>query len=319
MKIVALETGSMGKDMSFACFEAYGDLVLYEGTLENEVIDRISDADIVIINKTDMNREVLSKANKLKLICLTATGFNNVDLVCCKEKGIVVSNVVGYSTPIVAQHTFAMLLSIYEHLNYYDEYVKQGGYAEGQSFTYINRPFCELQGKTYGIVGMGNIGRKVAQIAQAFGCKIVYFSASGRKYDVEYDQVDFDTLLRESDVISLHCPLNEHTKYLFDYDAFEKMKKSTVLINVARGAVVVEKDLVHALEEELIAGAGIDVYEEEPLKKDSAYFRIKHLDNLILTPHIGWGSTEARQRCLDEICLNIEAFLNGGSRNNVAK
>ncbi len=317
MKIVSLEAGSVGKDMSFECYKKYGELVVYDGTTQEEVGERLADADIAIINKSLINEEVLNKAKNLKLVCLTATGYNNIDIEACKRHGVVASNVIGYSTPIVAQHTFAMLLSVYEHLNHYDQYVKDGKYAEGQSFTYINRPFSELAGKRYGIVGLGNIGRKVAEIATAFGCEVVYYSASGKTYDVPYKQVDFGELVTTSDIISLHCPLNEHTEYLFTLDTFKKMKDSAIIINVARGAVIKEEDLVKALEDKLIAGAGIDVYEKEPFPSNSPMFRLKNYENVILTPHIGWGSVEARQRCLDEICINIEEFLKGTPRNNV--
>lgn len=317
MKIVALEAGSVGKDMSFDCYKEYGDLIVYDGTLQSEAPERLKDADIAIINKTLINEDVLSVAKNLKLVCLTATGFNNIDRDACKAHGVVASNVIGYSTPIVAQHSFAMLLSLYEHLNHYDEYVKTGKYGEGKSFTYINKPFNELAGKRYGVVGLGNIGRKTAEIAAAFGCEVVYYSASGRSYDVPYKQVDFEELVTTCDVISLHCPLNEYTTYLFDYDTFKKMKSSAIIINVARGAVIKEADLVKAIKEGLIAGAGIDVYEKEPFPEDCPMYELADCENVIMTPHIGWGSVEARQRCLDEICINIEAFLKGTPRNNV--
>lgn len=317
MKIVALEVGSVGRDISFDCFRKYGELVEYDGTTEDQVVDRLADADIAIINKTVIDEKVLQGASKLKLVCLTATGFNNIDIPACKAHGVVASNVIGYSTPIVAQHTFAMLLHIIEHLNHYDNYVKSGKYSEAISFTYIDRPFNEISGRRYGIVGMGNIGRQTADIARAFGAEVVYYSASGKTYDVPYEAVDFHTLLTTCDYISLHCPLNEKTQNLFTREAFKKMKSSAILINVARGAVVCEEDLVEALLEGDIAGAGIDVFSKEPFPMDSPLFKLKAMENVILTPHIAWGSVEARKRCLSEICINIEEYLKGTPRNNV--
>lgn len=319
MKIVALEAGSVGKDISFDMFKKYGELTVYDGTYQEEAGERLKDADIAIINKTLINEEVLQKATSLKLVCLTATGFNNIDIEACKKHGVKASNVIGYSTPIVAQHTFTMLLSLYEHLNHYDNYVKTGCYSSGKSFTYINKPFNELDGKRYGIVGMGNIGRKTAEIAKAFGCEVVYYSASGQSYDVPYEKVDFDELVTTCDIISLHCPLNDRTNHLFTYDTFKRMKRSAILINVARGAVIDEVGFTKAMKDGLIAGAGIDVFEKEPMNPNSPILTLKDMENVILTPHIAWGSVEARKRCLADICLNIEAFQRGEERNNVVK
>ena len=242
---------------------------------------------------------------------LAATGYNNIDLEYCKNRQIKVTNVRNYSTDSVAQHTFALLLSVSERLAYYDHFVKSGDYAGSNSFSHLAMGFRELAGKTYGIVGLGNIGRRVAEIATAFGCRVIYYSASGNRYDVPYTQVDFDTLLRESDVISVHCPLTAQTNHLFTYDAFCEMKDTAIFVNVARGPVVCEADLVRALNEEQIAGAGLDVFEIEPMADDNPLLGVSKKEHLVMTPHIGWGSIEARQRLIADIAESIAEFVSG--------
>ena len=227
------------------------------------------------------------------------------------------TNAKGYSTQMVAQHTFAMLLSLYENMDYYTTYVEDGDYSAGASFCHLGKPFHELAGQCYGIIGMGNIGRRVAEIAVAFGANVIYYSASGNTYDVPYECVSFEELLERSDVISIHAPLNENTKGLMNEAAFSKMKRSAVLLNLGRGPIVVEKDLVRALENCEIAAAGLDVFEQEPLPIDSPLRRIMNRDCLLLTPHIAWGSVEARTRLVEDICLSIEAFLKGTPRSLV--
>lgn len=317
MVIVVLEADAVGSDVSYEGVSKYGEARLYNSTPHNLIAERIKDADIVIANKCLMNEETLKGADKLKLIAEAATGYNNIDTEYCRKKGIAVVNISGYSTDSVAQHTFAMLLSLNNKLSYYSEFVNSKEYSNGSSFCNVSNVFHDLTGKTLGILGLGNIGKKVAEIAVAFGMRIIYYSVSGNKQDVPYECVDFDTFLSESDYISVNAPLNDKTRGIINYSALKKMKKSCILINVARGAVVVEADIVRALNEGIIAAAGIDVYEKEPLLGDSPYLTIQDKDRLLLTPHVAWGSFEARKRCVEEGIMNIEAFLNGEMRNRI--
>ena len=269
MKIVILERNSVGTDVSVDCIRDFGEVTVYRNTVTvEEVKERIQDADIVIANKSPLNRETLEDAKNVKLICEFATGFDNCDLAYCSSRGIKVTNVRDYCTGMVAQHTFAMALALSEKLMHYDTYVKSGEYSSQDRFSNFDIPFYELEGKTWGIVGMGHIGRKVASIAKGFGCHVMFHSVTGKSSCKDYPQVDKDTLLAESDYLSLHCPLSELTKNFIDADALKKMKKTAVLINVARGKVVDNTALYEALMQGQIAAAGLDVVEEEPLKSD---------------------------------------------------
>ena len=317
MNIVILERNTVGEDVDVSIFEKLGKVDSYPITFTEEIAERVKNADIVIANKSKLNEETLKNAPNVKLIAEFATGYDNIDIEYCKKRGIKVCNVSGYSTPAVAQHTFALCFYVLEHLAYYDEYVKSGKYGSQTNFTNFDIPFTELEGKTWGIVGMGNIGKKVANIAESFGCKVIHYSASGNKSTGSYENVDFDTLLSESDFISLHCPLSDKTKYLMNKEAFKKMKKTAILINVARGAVVNNADLYEALVNNEIYGAGIDVLDGEPITKDNPLKDFKDSNRLIITPHMAWASTEARQRCVSEAYLNVEAFINGKDRNLV--
>lgn len=317
MKIVVTERNSVGVDISIDGITSLGEAVTYEHTVGDQVIDRIKDAEIIVANKVPLNEHTLKDAPNVKLICEFATGFDNVDIAYCKSRGIKVANIVGYSTDAVAQHTIALCLYVLENLHYYDEYVKSGTYAAQERFSHFAMPYGELAGKTWGIVGMGNIGKKVAQIAQAFGCRVIFYSVTGKSQVTEYEQVDFDTLLAQSDVLSLHCPLSDLTRNLINRDALKKMKKSAILINVARGPVINDEDLYDALVAEDIAAAGLDVLSEEPLKESNPLSKFKDSNRLIITPHMAWASTEARNRCVSETVRNIEAFLRGENRNIV--
>lgn len=317
MKIVILERNSVGLDTSVDEISAFGDVTSYPNTTAADVKEKIKDAEIIIANKAPLNEDTLKDALHVKLICEFATGYDNVDLAYCKSRGIKVANVVNYSTDAVAQHTFALCFYVLEKLRHYDEYVKSGAYAAQDRFSNFDLPFTELSGKTWGIVGMGNIGRKVAGIAQAFGCRVIFYSASGQSTCTEYERVDFDTLLKESDFLSLHCPLSDKTRNLINLEALKKMKRSAILVNVARGPVVNDGDLYTALMEEYIAGAGLDVTGTEPMKDTNPLSKIKDSSRLIITPHLAWASTEARRRCVLETCKNIEAFLSGRERNIV--
>lgn len=318
MKLVVLEKMSLGFDIDISFYEEFGEVVYYDNTSVDEIADRIADADIVIANKVPLNAGTIGGASKLKLICETATGYNNVDIDYCRENDIRVTNAVGYSTPIVAQHTFAMALYLLEKLPVYDTYVKNGDYEKAPMFTCFEPYFTELEGKTWGIIGLGNIGRKVAEIAKVFGCRVIFYSASGRNDTTDFEKVDFDTLLSESDVLSLHCPLTDRTQNIINAEALAKMKKTAILLNVARGPVVDEQALYDALTTGQIAAAGLDVLVKEPITADNPLRKIKDSTKLLITPHMAWASREARIRCAREVYLNIKSFLAGEKRNIIA-
>lgn len=318
MKIVILERNSVGPDVSVDCIRDFGEVTAYENTVTAEQVrERVKDADIVIANKSPLNRQTLADAPRVKLICEFATGYDNCDLEYCRERGIKVTNVVDYCTAMVAQHTFCLALALSERLPHYDRYVKSGAYSAQDRFSNFDLPFYELEGKTWGIVGMGNIGRRVARIAEAFGCRVIFYSVTGRSTCTDYRRVDLDTLLAESDFLSLHCPLSDLTRNLIDGAALKKMKPTAILLNVARGRVVDNTALYHALEEGEIAAAGLDVVESEPLEPSNPLSRLKDSNRLIITPHLAWASVEARTRCVREAYQNIEAFLRGEDRNVV--
>lgn len=315
MNLVILERNSVGTDIDVSCFEKLGRVTVYENTVERQVAERIQDADVVIGNKALLNESTLQGARNLKLITLFSTGYDCVDIAYCAAHGIKVANVKDYCTDAVSQHTFAMLFYLLEHLRHYDEYVKSGAYGAQERFSNFDLPFVELTGKTWGIVGMGNIGSRVAGIAKAFGCRVIFYSASGKSTCTAYEQVDKDTLLAQSDFLSLHCPLSERTRNLIDKDALRKMKRTAILLNVARGAVINNADLYWALQNEEIAAAGLDVLEKEPIASDNLLGRIKDSNRLLITPHMAWASCEARERIVQEVFLNIEAYLRGEERN----
>lgn len=315
-KIVILDGQTLG-ELDFDLLKEFGDVVYYATTKAEEVAYRIKDAHIVLTNKVVLNEENLKEAKNLELICETATGFNNIDIEYAKNNNIAVTNVAGYSTNTVAQHTFATVLSLYDKLPYYDSFVKSGEYANSRLFTNVSVPFYELEGKTWGIIGLGAIGRRVAKIAEAFGVNVIYYSTSGKNSNSDYKRVDFDELLKISDIISIHAPLNNNTKGLINYDALNKMKKTSILVNMGRGPIVVEKDLARAIDEELISGAALDVFEVEPISSENPLVLSKNKDRLLLTPHIAWASIEARNRLFNEVINNIKAFYNGEIKGRV--
>ncbi len=318
MKIVILERNSVGTDVSVDCIRDFGEVTMYPNTVTvEEVRERVKDADIIIANKSPLREETLRDAPNVKLICEFATGFDNCDLAYLSARGIKVANVRDYCTGMVAQHTFTLALALSQKLAYYDQYVKSGKYSAQDRFSNFDIPFTELEGKTWGIAGMGNIGRRVASIAEAFGCKVIFCSVTGKSACKEYTRVDKDTLLRESDFLSLHCPLSELTRHFIDAQSLKKMKPSAVLINVSRGPVVDNRALYEALEAGEIAAAGLDVMEGEPLRDSNPLSRLKDSSRLIITPHLAWASVEARVRCVEEAYQNIAAFLRGESRNLV--
>lgn len=318
MKIVIADRDSVGTDMDYSIYDELGEVTYYDDKVtEDNAKERLKGANVLVINKSRITDKLLDDAPDLELICEFATGYDNANIPACDRHGVKVANVKGYSTASVAQHTFALLFYLMENLRHYDEFVKSGAYANQKHFCCLDIPFQELEGKTYGIVGMGNIGRKVAQIATAYGAKVIFYASSGHSDCTDYEQVSFDELLERSDVISLHCPLSDRTENLFNSIAFDKMKKNAILINVARGAVVNEDDLYEALSQGKIHAAGLDVLNPEPMRKDSPLLKIQDSGRLFVTPHLAWASTEARVRCLDEVKKNIQAWVSGNPRNIV--
>lgn len=317
MKLVILERNSVGTDVDVSCFEKFGEVTCYPNTVAANTSERVKDADIILANKAPLNESTLKDAPNVKLICLLATGFDNVDLAYCKSRSIKVTNVVNYCTSTVAQHTLLLALALSEKIAFYDDYVKSGAYSAQDRFSNFDRTFYDLEGKTWGIIGMGTIGRRVAGLAQAFGCRVIFYSASGKSTCIDYERVEFDTLLQESDILSLHCPLSDRTRGLINKDALSKMKETAILVNVARGPVVDTQALYDALVTDQIAGAGLDVLEQEPMAKDNPLAQIKDSTKLIITPHMAWASLESRTRLVDEVVKNIEAFLAGENRNVV--
>lgn len=309
MKIVFLDANSIGSDIDLSDFSKLGEVVRYGYTDECDMPQRIMDADVIIVNKMEVNAETVGEAPKLKLVCVTATGTNNLDKEFLDARSIAWRNVAGYSTENVAQHTFALLFSLLEKMSYYDAYVKSGRYENDRMFTHFSNVFHELCGSTWGIIGLGNIGRRVADIAKAFGCHVIYYSTSGKHEEEGYERVDLDMLLKTSDIVSVHAPLNENTLDLMDKEAFAKMKNSAIFINVGRGPIVVEEDLADALEKGEIAAAGLDVLRQEPMASDNPLGRIKDSTKLIITPHIAWASIEARTRLMKIIWGQIREFF----------
>ena len=309
MKIVFLDASTLGDDIDYTQFEQMGEVVRYPFTSSEEAPDRVADTAVVVVNKVLINEQTISTAGKLKLVCVTATGTNNLDKDYLAQRGIEWRNVAGYSTESVAQHTFAMLFYLLENLRYYDDYVKNGSYVNDRIFTHFARTFRELNGMTWGILGLGAIGRRVADIAGMFGAKVIYYSASGAPAQEGYHQVDFDTLLAESDILSIHAPLNEYTEGLMNASAFHKMKSDAILLNLGRGPIINEADLADALDSGEIKAAGLDVLSVEPMAKDSPLLTVRDKDRLFITPHIAWAAVETRQRLTKIIAGQIREFL----------
>ena len=317
MKIVLLDTDTMGRDMEFSCIEQLGECVKYENSSPEEVPERIKDADVVVINKVPLSGEVLKNALNLKLICLFAIGYNNVDINYCREHNIRVRNVPGYCVESVCQHTFALLFMLIENMRYYDDFVKCGSYSKSGVANHLGRAFFEISGKKWGIIGMGAIGRAVASCAEAFGAKVCYSSISGIPREEKYEHVELTTLLSECDIISVHAPLNEKTMHLISKNELQMMKKTAFIVNVGRGAVIDEAALAEAIDSGIIAGAALDVYSEEPPREDSPIMSVKNREKIVYTPHTAWSSVEARKRCISMTADNIQAFINKEERNDV--
>ena len=304
MKIVFLDAATMG-DVSFEPFERLGDFTAYPSSTPEEARERVRDTDVLMINKVIVDKALIDAATNLKLICIAATGMNNIDLKYSESKGIPVRNVAGYSTDSVAQSTFMHILSLVGGARYFDNSVKSGSYSESGMFTDPNWSWHELAGKTMGIIGMGNIGKKVARIAEAFGMNVCYYSTSGTGHCKEYPCLSLEELLRTSDIVSVHAPLNERTKNLIGKEQLAMMKPSAYLVNVGRGAIIVEEDLAQAVDEGIIAGAGIDVFVTEPLPDNHPYLNMAHPERMRFSPHIAWASIEARDRLIGIMAENI--------------
>ncbi|MBE6239406.1 MAG: D-2-hydroxyacid dehydrogenase [Bacteroidales bacterium] len=304
MKIVFLDAATMG-DVSFEPFERLGEFTSYPMSTPQQARERVRDIDVLMINKVIVDKDLIDSAPNLKLICIAATGMNNIDLVYAAAKGIPVRNVAGYSTDSVAQSTFMHILSLAGGGPYFDSSVKSGSYSRSGMFTDPNWNWWELAGKTIGIIGLGNIGRKVAKIAEAFGMKVCYYSTSGTGHCKDYPCLPLEELLRISDVVSVHAPLNERTMKLLGAREFAMMKPTAYVINAGRGAIIVEADLAEAVDNGVIAGAGIDVFVQEPIPEDHPYLKMKHPERMRLAPHIAWASVEARERLVSMMADNV--------------
>lgn len=308
MKIVFLDVKTIGEDIDLSGFDVLGEVVKYDFSSNDEIPARVEDADVIVLNKVPVNEHTIGAAKQLKLVCVTATGTNNLDKDYLASRGIEWRNVAGYSTESVAQHTFALLFYLVEKLHYYDCYVKEERYVNDTIFTHFAEHFHEICGKTWGIIGLGNIGRRVADIAKAFGANVIYYSTTGKNDQPGYTRVDFDTLLRTSNIISVHAPLTPETEGLMNADAFAKMKSTAIFLNLGRGAIVVEQDLADALNQHQIAAAGLDVLTVEPMAPDNPLLSFKDSKRLFITPHIAWASVEARTNLMNIIQNQIKAW-----------
>jgi len=309
MKIVFLDQATMGDDISFKPFEKLGEYVGWPLTSPEDVAERIHDADVVVVNKVLLGKAEIDAAPCLKLICVSASGTNNIDSEYASLRGIPVKNVKGYSTESVTQITFAQILALLNHVQYFDNYVKSGEYSRGVMYSNLQRQFVELNTMTFGIIGMGDIGKRVAKIATAFGARVRYYSTSGVAHCQDYPMVSFEELLRSSDIISIHSPLNEKTKNMITAKEMKMMKSSVLIVNLGRGGIVNEADLAYAVDNGIVAGAAIDVFEKEPIPADHPYLTMRCKDRMLLTPHVGWASIQARTRLAEMIVENIESFI----------
>ena len=309
MKIIFLDARTLGEVPNLNQLSELGELSLHPDTQPDQVIERIQGAEVVISNKVKVSREAMKSTPTLKLICVAATGTNNIDLEAAAELGIEVKNVKGYSTDSVAQETFALLLALLNSTTYYDAYVKTGEYSQERIFTHLGRPYWELNGKRFGILGLGEIGRQVARIALAFGAEVVYFSASGQTYNTIYKQLELDEFLQTCDVISIHAPLSPQTENLLNYARIAQMKPTALLLNTSRGGIINEADLAKALDDDLIAGAAVDVFTQEPIPASHPYLQLQKKEKLLLAPHIAWSSIEARTRLVHKVSENIREYV----------
>lgn len=308
MNIVFLDSDTVGDVPNLDSLNELGEVTYYPVTEPGDTASRIHNAEVIITNKVVLDKKLMQQAKKLKLICVAATGMNNIDRDAAVEFGIQVKNVAGYASNSVAQSTFAMIFHLTQNLHYYDNYIKSGEYSKSPIFTHLGRPFNELAGKRFGIIGLGNIGRKVALIAESLGAEPAYYSTSGSNNDQPYLQLSLRELLKTSDIVSVHAPLNTDTQNLMGYDQIRIMKPSAILINTGRGGIVNEAELARALDEGLIAGAALDVFDKEPIPPVNPLLNVKNRDMLLLTPHMTWSSIEARVELIEGVKRNIEEF-----------
>lgn len=314
MNIVILDAATLGDDLDVSVFSRLGHLTVYQTTSLEEMPERTASADVLILNKVKCNAESLKCASMLKLICVAATGYDNIDVDYCRLHGIGVCNVVGYSTDSVAAVTVATALSLATHLFEYNEYTKSGAYSRGAFANAVSPVYHELYGKTWGIYGYGNIGRRVADVARAFGCRVIVCKKTP---DESVSCVSLDSLVEASDILTVHTPLNEETRGSLNRERLSRMKKGSILVNAARGAVLDEAAVAELVLNGHLGGFGTDVYSREPFPKTHPYTQLFEEKNVILTPHMAWGAREARERCMAEIFENIEAYLRGENRNRV--
>lgn len=307
MKLVFLDTATLGKDISLESFKTFGDVTEYETTQKEQTLDRVKDADIVITNKVVIDKTIMDNSS-IKLICVAATGMNNIDLEYAKVKNIEVKNAVGYSTPSVAQLTFGFILSFMQKVEYFDNFVKNKGWENSKIFTHLDVPYYELQNKTIGIIGLGEIGKKVASIAKSFGCNIIYYSTSGANNNANYNRVELDELLKSSDIISIHAPLNDTTNNMINEKNLHLLKDGAILLNLGRGGIVNENDIAKEVDRRELFFA-TDVVSKEPIEKSSPLNFVQNKERIIITPHIAWASVESRKRLVECIYGNIEKFV----------
>ena len=316
MKIVVLDKASLGDDTPLETLNRFGEVVVFQSSTADEAIERSIDADVIVINKVKVTRAIMEASRRLKLVCVFATGFDNIDSAAAKENNIAVCNVPGYSTDSVTLFTISTALALFSHLYEYNRFVRSGEYSASGAPNRLTPVYHDLKGKVWGIIGYGNIGRSVGLVASAFGAKVIVYK---RTPCADAECVDIETLCRESDIISVHCPLNDESRYLINRDKIDLMKPDVILVNEARGAVLDEEAVTLAVEEGRIGGFGCDVYSVEPFGYDHPYNRIKDKDNVLLTPHAAWGSYESRERCINIIAQNIDSFVNGKHLNRVDK
>lgn len=310
MKIAFLDEYSLG-GADLSAIRSLGDYVGYDRTLPEQVVERAAGAEVVIVNKVVIGRREMEQLPDLRLICVAATGVNNIDLVAAEEQKISVRNAVGYSTHTVAETTLGSILALQRQALYYDRYVKSGEYSASGEWVNFDRPTHRLWGKNWGVVGMGNIGREVARLAEAFGCNVAYACTSGKARKENYEQMSLEALLGWADVISVHCPLNDTTRGLIDTEQINLMKPSALIVNVARGGIVVEEAMRKALDEGKIAGAAFDVYPTEPMPADSPLLAVKDPDKLLLSPHNAWSAVESIEGLVECIANNIKNYTSG--------
>ena len=307
MHIVLLDAKTLGDDLDLCVLEQFGTLTSYETTSHEETLERIQIADIIITNKVVITANMMEEAPRLKLICIAATGMNNVDTAAAAYKGIEVKNVAGYSTKSVVQHTFAMALYLLEQMAYYDTMVKNAVWSDSGLFTDVSRPFYEISGKKWGIIGFGTIGQEVAKIATAFGAEVQYYSTSGNNLHHAYPHKSLEFILKDCDIISIHAPLNDDTRDLINENNLPYIKEDAIVLNLGRGGIINETDLSFELERKRFY-AGLDVLAQEPITLENPLMSIKYKERLLITPHMAWASIEARKKLLEGIVKNIQTF-----------